>query len=71
VATAALTSCSTRSPILPSGARGKRLLLEVAESNVRAARCYRSYGFVETGRRRLMDRDPSITEIELAYPLPD
>jgi len=50
--------------------QGKRLLLEVAESNVRAARCYRSYGFVETGRRRLMDRDLSITQIELQYPLP-
>jgi ribosomal protein S18 acetylase RimI-like enzyme len=50
--------------------RVKRLVLDVAESNMRAARCYRWYGFVETGRRRLMDRDPSITEIELAYPLP-
>jgi ribosomal protein S18 acetylase RimI-like enzyme len=50
--------------------RGNRLVLDVAKSNMRAARCYRSYGFVETGRRRLMDRDPSITEIELAYPLP-
>jgi ribosomal protein S18 acetylase RimI-like enzyme len=45
-------------------------VLEVAEFNTRAARSYRSYGFVETGRRRTMDRDPSITEIELAYPLP-
>jgi GNAT superfamily N-acetyltransferase len=35
-----------------------------------ATRSYHSYGFVETGRRRLMDRDPSITEIELEYPLP-
>lgn len=50
--------------------RGKRLVLEVAESNVRASRCYHSYGFLETGRRRKMDRDPSITEIELEYPLP-
>jgi ribosomal protein S18 acetylase RimI-like enzyme len=49
---------------------GKRLVLEVAESNERATRSYHSYGFVETGRRRLMDRDPGITEIELAYPLP-
>jgi ribosomal protein S18 acetylase RimI-like enzyme len=48
---------------------GKRLVLEVAESNIRATRSYRSYGFVETGRRRPMDRDPSITEIEFAYPL--
>jgi ribosomal protein S18 acetylase RimI-like enzyme len=48
---------------------GKRLVLEVAESNIRATRSYRSYGFVETGRRRTLDRDPSITEIEFAYPL--
>ena len=48
---------------------GRRLLLDVAESNIRAARTYRSYGFVETGRRRTLDRDPSITEIELEYPL--
>ena len=50
--------------------QGKRLVLEVAESNIRATRFYRWYGFVETGRRRPLDRDPSITEIELAYPLP-
>jgi ribosomal protein S18 acetylase RimI-like enzyme len=50
--------------------QGKRLVLEVAASNIRATRFYRSYGFVETGRRRALDRDPSITEIELAYPLP-
>jgi ribosomal protein S18 acetylase RimI-like enzyme len=49
--------------------QGKRLVLEVAESNIRAARTYRSYGFVETGRRRTLDRDPRITEIELEYPL--
>jgi ribosomal protein S18 acetylase RimI-like enzyme len=50
--------------------QGMRLVLEVAESNIRATRCYRSYGFVETGQRRTLDRDPSITEIEFAYPLP-
>jgi ribosomal protein S18 acetylase RimI-like enzyme len=49
--------------------QNKRLVLEVNESNLRAGRCYRSYGFVETGRRRTMDRDPAITEIELGYPL--
>jgi ribosomal protein S18 acetylase RimI-like enzyme len=49
---------------------GKQLMLEVVESNERATRSYHAYGFVETGHRRLMDRDPSITEIELAYPLP-
>jgi ribosomal protein S18 acetylase RimI-like enzyme len=48
---------------------GKRLVLEAAESNIRATRSYRSYGFVETGRRRTLDRDPGITEIEFAYPL--
>ena len=42
--------------------QGRRLVLEVAEFNTRAARSYRSYGFVETGRRRRMDRDPSITD---------
>jgi ribosomal protein S18 acetylase RimI-like enzyme len=50
--------------------QGRRLVLEVAESNIHASRSYRSYGFIETGRRRRMDRDPSIIEIELAYPLP-
>jgi ribosomal protein S18 acetylase RimI-like enzyme len=49
----------------------RRLVLEVSESNLRAARSYRSYGFIETGRRRAMDRDPTIIEIELAYPLTD
>jgi ribosomal protein S18 acetylase RimI-like enzyme len=48
---------------------GKRLVLEVAKSNIRATRSYRSYGFSETGRRRTLDRDASITEIEFAYPL--
>ena len=50
--------------------QGKRLVLEVAESNIRAARAYRSYGFVETGERRTLERDPKITEIELEYLLP-
>ena len=47
----------------------KRLVLEVAESNIRATRSYRSYGFSETGSRRTLERDPRITEIEFAYPL--
>lgn len=55
---------------LSSRRRGRRLTLEVADSNSRAAHSYRSYGFVETGRRRLLDRDSSVTEIEFAYPLP-
>jgi len=50
--------------------QGKRLVLEVAESNFRATRFYRSYGFVATGRQRSLERDPRITEIEFAYPLP-
>jgi ribosomal protein S18 acetylase RimI-like enzyme len=50
--------------------QGKRLVLEVTESNIRATRFYRSYGFVATGRRRSLERDPRITEIEFAYPLP-
>jgi ribosomal protein S18 acetylase RimI-like enzyme len=49
--------------------QGIRMMLEVAESNVEAARSYRAYGFTETGQRRPMDRDPSIVQIELAYPL--
>jgi hypothetical protein len=51
--------------------RDQRLVLGISESNLRAARSYRSYGFVETGERRAMDRDPTIIEIELAYPLGD
>lgn len=47
----------------------ERLVLEVNQSNVPAVRSYRSYGFVETGRQRVMDRDPSITEVELGYAL--
>ena len=54
---------------LAVGRQAKRLVLEVAESNVRAIRFYRSYGFVTTGRRRSLGRDPRIIEIEYAYPL--
>jgi GNAT superfamily N-acetyltransferase len=56
---------------LASERRDQRLVLGISESNLRAARSYRSYGFVETGERRGMDRDPTIIEIELAYPLGD
>ena len=69
-AQAAPTSYSTRLPSVAARRQGKRLVLEVAESNIRATRSYRSYGFVATGRRRSLERDPSITEIEFAYPLP-
>jgi len=48
---------------------GKRLVLDVADSSISAAHSYRAYGFIDTGRRRPMERDPSITQIELAYPL--
>jgi ribosomal protein S18 acetylase RimI-like enzyme len=63
------TNCSTRSLTLRPAVTESALVLEVPESNIRAMRSYSSYGFVETGRRRTLDRDPSITEIELAYPL--
>jgi GNAT superfamily N-acetyltransferase len=51
--------------------KDERLVLEVNQSNLRALHSYRSYGFVETGRQRVMDRDPTITEVELAYALAD
>lgn len=54
---------------LAADRRGVRLVLEVADSNMKAARSYRAYGFVETGQVRPMDRDPSIIQIEFAYPL--
>jgi hypothetical protein len=68
VSTAPIT-CST--PLLSRLFNGqdKRLVLEVNGSNVRAGRSYRASRFVETGRRRIMGRDPAITEIELGYPL--
>jgi ribosomal protein S18 acetylase RimI-like enzyme len=47
--------------------RAERLVLDVAEHNTRAVRCFREYGFVETGGQRTMERDPSITEIEFVY----
>jgi len=54
---------------LAVGRQAKRLVLEVAESNVRAIRFYRSDGFVTTGRRRSLGPDPRIIEIEYEYPL--
>lgn len=47
-----------------------RVVLHVTDGNEAAARCYRRYGFVETGRRWPMERDPGLTEIELAYAVP-
>ena len=46
-----------------------RVVLHVTDGNAAAARCYTRYGFTETGRRWPMERDPSLTEIELHYPL--
>ena len=46
-----------------------RVVLHVTDGNVAAARCYTRYGFTETGRRWPMERDPSLTEIELDYRL--
>ena len=46
-----------------------RVVLTVTDGNVAAARCYTRYGFTETGRRWPMERDPSLTEIELDYAL--
>jgi ribosomal protein S18 acetylase RimI-like enzyme len=46
-----------------------RLLLEVAEANSAAARCYLAYGFRPTGRQHPMDRNPAIVEIEMELPL--
>ena len=47
-----------------------RVVLHITDGNLAAARCYRRYGFVETGRRWPMERDPRLTEIELAYHVP-
>jgi GNAT superfamily N-acetyltransferase len=48
---------------------GRRLLLDVTDLESAAGRCYAAYGFTETGSRRPMDRDPSLTEIRLAFDL--
>jgi len=49
---------------------GRRLILDLAEGNLAAERCYRKYGFLPSGGRRPMERDPTIMEIRLVYPLP-
>ena len=46
-----------------------RLLLHVTDVNERARRCYARYGFAETGRHWPMEREPGLTEIEMALPL--
>jgi RimJ/RimL family protein N-acetyltransferase len=48
---------------------GRRLVLDIAEGNLAAERCYRKYGFLPTGRRVPMERDPSIVESRYAFPL--
>ena len=48
---------------------GRRLLLDVTDLESAAGRCYARYGFSETGMRRPMDRDPTLTEIRLAFDL--
>ena len=48
---------------------GRRLLLDVTDLESAAGRCYAAYGFTETGDRRPMARDPSVTEIRLAFEL--
>ncbi len=48
---------------------GRRLLLDVTDLESAAGRCYTRYGFNETGSRRPMDRDPTLTEIRLAFDL--
>ncbi len=47
----------------------RRLLLDIADGNIEAERSYRRYGFLPTGRRVPMERDPSIMETRYAYPL--
>lgn len=46
-----------------------RLLLHVTDINEPARRCYTRYGFTATGRRWPMEREPRLTEIEMALPL--
>ena len=46
-----------------------RVVLEVAEENLRAAGCYRRAGFVPTGRRAVMPWDRSVVEVEMALDL--
>jgi predicted GNAT family acetyltransferase len=48
---------------------GRQLILDLADGNTAAERCYRKYGFVPTGRRVPMERDPSILQTRFAYRL--
>jgi GNAT superfamily N-acetyltransferase len=49
----------------------RQLVLCVTDLDGPAGRCYRRYGFVPTGNRHPMARDPDLVEVELAYPLSD
>ena len=46
-----------------------RLVLCVTDLEGPAGRCYRRFGFVPTGTRCPMARDPDLVEIELSYSL--
>jgi GNAT superfamily N-acetyltransferase len=48
----------------------RRLVLCVTDLDGPAGHCYRRYGFLPTGNRHPMARDPDLVEVELAYPLP-
>lgn len=50
-------------------AGARRLLLDVTEVNPMAMRCYRRYGFTETGRRQPLPHRPEIAEIEMVLRL--
>jgi GNAT superfamily N-acetyltransferase len=47
----------------------RRLVLCVTDLDGPAGRCYRRYGFVPTGNRHPLARDPDVVEVELAYAL--
>jgi len=47
----------------------RRLVLHVTAGNDAAERCYTRYGFVPTGRSWPMERNPELTEVELAFEL--
>jgi ribosomal protein S18 acetylase RimI-like enzyme len=42
-----------------------QLVLDVTDVNAAAARCYRRYGFQQTGHRRPLGHSPQIAEIEM------
>ena len=44
-------------------------MLQLTAGNAAADRCYTRYGFVPTGRSWPMERNPELTEVELALEL--